>query len=398
MRESALNLHLKLKGKIEVKSKIENATMEDLSLLYSPGVAIPCLEIAEDESKSFDYTWRSNTIAVVSDGTAVLGLGDIGPTAAMPVMEGKAMLFKMLGDVNAVPLCIKSKSVEETIALISAMEPSFGGINLEDIKAPECIEIEQALKERLNIPVFHDDQHGTAIVVMAALMNASKLVQKPLETCRVVVSGTGAAGNAIIRMLHDYGVRDISAFNSQGHVTIESAKNAHHTLQSLAQLLNQDVRFDTLEHALDGADIFIGVSAANLLTADDINKMNENAIVLALANPDPEITYEEAKKGGARIVGTGRSDFPNQVNNILAFPGIFKGALDVGAKSISSNMKLAAAKAIAGLLTEGMLNEEHIIVSALDHRAVDAVAKAVKDEAIKEGLNTRKGDDCVQTE
>ena len=398
MRESALNLHLKLKGKVEVKSKIEDATMEDLSLLYSPGVAIPCLEIAKEESKSFDYTWRGNTIAVVSDGTAVLGLGDIGPTAAMPVMEGKAMLFKMLGNVNAVPLCINSQSVNETIEFISAIEPSFGGINLEDIKAPDCIEIEQALKQRLNIPVFHDDQHGTAIVVMAALMNATKLVNKPLASCKIVVSGTGAAGNAIIRMLHDYGVSDISAFNSQGHVTVESSKNAHHTLQSLAQLLNQDTRFDTLEQALDGADIFIGVSAANLLKAEDINKMNKDAIVLALANPDPEITYEEAKKGGARVVGTGRSDYPNQVNNILAFPGIFKGALGVGAKSISSNMKLAAAKAIANLLSEEMLNEEQIIVSALDHRAVDAVAKAVKDEAIKEGLNTRKGDDCVQTQ
>lgn len=391
MKEKALKLHKDLQGKIDVHSKVEKASVESLSLLYSPGVAEPCLEIQANPEKAFEYTWRNNTIAVVSDGSAVLGLGDIGAAAALPVMEGKAMLFKMLGNVNAIPLCINSNSVQETVDLITALEPTFGGINLEDIKAPECIEIEQALKEKLNIPVFHDDQHGTAIVVMAALLNAVKLVNKSLQDCKIVISGTGAAGNAIINMLSDYGVKNIVAFNSKGQVNAANTKNAHHTLKKLVHKLNNEDHYANLSDALNGADIFIGVSAANLIDRKAIKAMNKDAIVLALANPNPEISYDEAKNAGAKIVGTGRSDYPNQVNNILAFPGIFKGVLEVGATRISSNMKMAAAKAIAELIPETELSEEYIVVSALDERAATHVANAVKREAINEG-NVRNGE------
>ncbi|AYV34750.1 NAD(P)-dependent malic enzyme [Erysipelothrix rhusiopathiae] len=386
LKEASLELHQKLQGKIEVNNKQSVTTQEDLSLLYSPGVAEPCLEIKKNKDKVYDYTWKGNTVAVISNGSAVLGLGDIGAEAGLPVMEGKAMLFKAFSGLNAIPLVLDAQTPEAIISFCEMVAPSFGAINLEDIKAPECVFIEEALQKSLSIPVFHDDQHGTAIVVLAGLMNACRLVGKTLSESKVVISGTGAAGSAIIKMLYAYGVRDIYAMNSQGIISTTQSYEDDAVVADLCQYLSDDMGSKTLHDLLVDADIFIGVSIANLLTAQDIVVMNEDAIVFALANPNPEIPYDEAIKGGARVVGTGRSDYPNQINNVLAFPGIFKGAMSVRATEINASMKLAAAQAIASLIPTEELKETYIIPSVLDPRVVDAVSQAVAEKAIETGI------------
>lgn len=390
LKEKALKLHEDLQGKISTELKTPIKDKDDLSLVYSPGVAEPCLKIAEDVNKAYKYTSKSNTIAVISNGTAVLGLGDIGPEAALPVMEGKCCLFKQFGGVNAIPLVIKSKDVEEIINFVKLVSPGLGGVNLEDIKAPECIEIERRLKEELDIPVFHDDQHGTAIVTIAALINSLKLVGKKAEDCNVVISGAGAAGSSIIRMLLDLGINNIYAFNSKGVLNKKQKDNYTNQLyKELSEVTNKNQEDISLEEAMAKSDIFIGVSVPNKITKEMIKSMKKDPIIFAMANPVPEINYNDAKEAGARVVGTGRSDYPNQVNNVLAFPGLFKGALEVHSKKISESMKIAAAKAIASLITEEELNDEYVIPSPFDQRVAEVVAKAVAEEAIKEGL-TRK--------
>lgn len=386
LKTEALNLHKKLEGKVELSNKMEVTSLDELSLLYSPGVAEPCLEIQADPQKSYDYTWKGNTIAVVSNGTAVLGLGNIGAAAAMPVMEGKSMLFKAFGGVNAVPLVLDSMDSDEIIRSVELLAPTFGGINLEDIKAPECVYIEQELKKRLDIPVFHDDQHGTAIVVMAGLMNAYKLMNKDLKEAKVVVSGTGAAGSSIIRMLYEYGVRDISASNSKGLIDAEKKAEYDFVVQEICDYVTPLQGRKTVQDAMHGADIFIGVSVANLLTKQDIQNMNADPVVFALANPNPEIPYDDAIAAGARIVGTGRSDYPNQINNVLAFPGIFKGALASQAREINEAMKLAAAEGIASIIAEEDLSETNIVPNALDESVSEVVAQAVADCAKAMGV------------
>ncbi|MDD7306060.1 MAG: NADP-dependent malic enzyme [Peptoniphilaceae bacterium] len=387
INEEALKLHEQLQGKISTELKTPLRNKEDLSLVYSPGVAEPCRKIAENVNDVYKYTGKANTIAVISNGTAVLGLGDIGPEAALPVMEGKCCLFKQFGGVNAIPLVIRSKDVEEIINFVKLVSPGLGGINLEDIKAPECIEIERRLKEELDIPVFHDDQHGTAIVTIAALINSLKLVDKKFEDCNVVISGAGAAGSSIIRMLLDLGVNNIYAFNSKG--LINKAHKDEYTnklYKELAEITNKDKEDLSLEDAMKKADIFIGVSVANKINKEMVRSMRKDPIILAMANPNPEIPYDDAKEAGARIVGTGRSDYPNQVNNVLAFPGLFKGALEVHSKKISESMKIAAARGIASLISDDQLKEDYVIPSPFDERVADVVAKAVADQAIKEGL------------
>ena len=384
--EKALSKHEEWKGKIstELKCKLENR--DDLSVAYTPGVAEPCRQIAKNPDDVYKYTWRGNTIAVVSDGTAVLGLGDIGPAAGLPVMEGKSVLFKKFAGVNAVPLCIDTKDPDEIIKFCKQIAPTFGGINLEDISAPRCVQIERTLIKELDIPVFHDDQHGTAIVVTAAIMNALKVVNKKPEECTLVVSGTGAAGSSIIRMLHQYGIGRIYGFNINGIVLKEDYDKYDFLTKELTEITNQDNERLTLAQAMAKADIFVGVSAPNLVSQEMVKSMKRDPIVFAMANPEPEITYENAKAAGAKVIGTGRSDYPNQVNNVLAFPGLFRGALDCRASKITEEMKIAAARGLASLISDDELNADNVIPSAFDPRVAQVVAKAVADEARKAGL------------
>ena len=375
--EKALALHEKWNGKLETVSKTPVKTREDLSLAYTPGVAEPCKVIANDPEAAYTYTWKSNTVAVVSDGSAVLGLGNIGPYAAMPVMEGKAVLFKEFGGVNAVPICLDTQDTEEIIKAVTYLAPGFGGINLEDISAPRCFEIEERLKELLNIPVFHDDQHGTAIVVLAGIINALKVVNKKKEDCKVVVNGAGSAGVAITKLLLTYGFPNVIMCDKVGIVGKET-QGLNWMQQKMTEVTNPNNEKGSLADALKGADIFVGVSAPNIVTPDMVSSMNKDAILFAMANPVPEIMPDVAKAAGARVVGTGRSDFPNQVNNVVAFPGIFKGALEVRAVQITEEMKLAAAHAIAGLVPEDELNEDNIMPEAFNPKVAEVVAEAVK--------------------
>lgn len=385
LKEKALKLHEEIQGKISTELKTELNNADELSLVYSPGVAEPCKKIHENELDAYKYTWKANTIAVISNGTAVLGLGNIGPTAALPVMEGKACLFKKFGGLNAVPLVIDTEDTEEIIKFVKQVSPTFGGINLEDISAPKCIEIETRLKEELNIPVFHDDQHGTAIVTIAALINSLKLVKKEPEDCNVVISGVGAAGSSIIKMLNDFGVNDIFAFNSKG-ILIDGDEYKNKLYEELSKETNREKKSYSLEEAMENADIFIGVSVPNKINKAMISSMRRDPIILAMANPDPEIPYDEAKEAGARVVGTGRSDFPNQVNNVLAFPGLFKGALNVRANKITEKMKIAAAHAIASLIDDNDIREDYVIPSPFDMRVADVVAESVAKCAKEEGV------------
>ncbi len=378
--KQSLEKHKIWKGKITTQLKSPLKTTHDLALAYSPGVAEPCREIAKDKSKVYDYTWKQSTVAVISDGTAVLGLGDIGPEAALPVMEGKCALFKSFGGVDAIPICLDTKDTQEIIAICKALAPSFGGFNLEDIAAPKCVEIERTLKRELNIPVFHDDQHGTAIVVIAGLINALKLVNKKPEDLKVVVSGVGAAGSSIIYMLRDFGVKRIYGFKRSGTINKLDKANYDFLSQELCEFVNPDDSRKTMQEELVGADVFIGVSVGNIVSKDMIAGMNEKAIVFALANPDPEITYDDALAANAYIVGTGRSDFPNQVNNVLAFPGLFKGALASLASNITEEMKMAAARGIASLIDEKDLRPDYVIPSPFDPNVAEVVAQAVIDE------------------
>lgn len=383
--EESLEYHSKLKGKLEVKLKSDITSQKDLSLAYTPGVAEPCRKIAENKDCAYEYTWKSNTVAVVTDGTAVLGLGDIGPEAALPVMEGKSILFKKFGNIDAIPICLNTKDPKEIIDIVTAIAPTFGGINLEDISAPRCVEIERALIDRLDIPVFHDDQHGTAIVVTAALINALKVVNKKKEDITVVVSGCGAAGSSIIKMLKNFGVKEIYGFKRKGVILKDDYDEYDFLAKELALITNSNNKRLTMAEALTEADVFIGVSAPNLVTKEMVQNMKKNPIVFALANPEPEITYELGKEAGAKVMGTGRSDYPNQINNLLAFPGLFRGALDVRANKITEDMKLAASYGLASLVSDDELNENYILPSALDGRVSEVVAKAVAKKAIENG-------------
>ena len=378
VNEQALKLHEEWNGKIETTSKCKIASREDLALAYTPGVAEPCKVIAKDKEAAYKYTIKSNTIAVVSDGSAVLGLGNIGPYAAMPVMEGKAVLFKEFGGVNAVPICLDTQDTEEIIRTVATIAPGFGGINLEDISAPRCFEIETRLKEMLDIPVFHDDQHGTAIVVLAGIINALKVTGKNKEECQVVVNGAGSAGVAITKLLLTYGFRNVTMCDKSG-ILSKGSEGLNWMQESMMDVTNLTHKTGTLADALKGADIFVGVSAPNIVTADMVASMNHDAILFAMANPVPEIMPDVAKAAGARVIGTGRSDFPNQVNNVVAFPGIFKGALEGRAKQITEKMKLAAANAIAGLVADNELSDVNILPEAFDPRVADVVSRAVMD-------------------
>lgn len=376
--EKALQMHEQWNGKIETIAKSHVNSREDLAIAYTPGVAEPCKVIAQDSEAAYKYTIKSNTIAVVSDGSAVLGLGNIGAKAAMPVMEGKAVLFKEFGGVNAVPICLDTQDTEEIIRTVVNIAPAFGGINLEDISAPRCFEIEERLKELLDIPVFHDDQHGTAIVVLAGIINALKVTGKEKENCRVVVNGAGSAGVAITKLLLTYGFPNITMCDINGIIGKDSP-NLNWMQKKMVEITNLENKKGTLADALEGADIFVGVSAPNIVTKDMVASMNKDAILFAMANPVPEIMPDIAKEAGAKVVGTGRSDFPNQVNNVVAFPGIFKGALEGRATQITEEMKLATANAIAGLVADDELNENNILPEAFDPRVADVVSKAVKD-------------------
>lgn len=375
--EKALMLHEKWQGKLETVSKTPVKTREDLSLAYTPGVAEPCKVIAKDKEAAYTYTWKSNTVAVVSDGSAVLGLGNIGPHAAMPVMEGKAVLFKEFGGVNAVPICLDTQDTEEIIKAVTWLAPGFGGINLEDISAPRCFEIEERLKATLDIPVFHDDQHGTAIVVLAGIINGLKVVGKKKEDCKVVVNGAGSAGVAITKLLLTYGFPNVIMCDKVGIVG-KDTEGLNWMQQKMTEVTNLAGETGTLADALRGADIFVGVSAPGIVTAEMVSSMNHDSILFAMANPVPEIMPDVAKAAGARVVGTGRSDFPNQVNNVVAFPGIFKGALEGRAAQITEEMKLAAAEAIASLVPEEALNEDNIMPEAFNPKVAELVAEAVK--------------------
>ena len=386
IRKRSLEKHYEWNGKIEVVSRAKIESREDLSLAYTPGVAEPCLEIQKDYSKSFELTRRNNLVAVITDGTAVLGLGDIGPEAGMPVMEGKCALFKSFADVDAFPICVRSKDVDEIVNTIYLISGSFGGINLEDIAAPRCFEIEGKLKEICDIPVFHDDQHGTAIVVAAALINALKIVKKDISAVKVVINGAGSAGCAIGRHLLNMGVKNLTMVDRFGIISRddESLSEAH---RSIAMLTNCEMMRGTLADAMVGADVFIGVSAPGVVSEDMVRSMADDAIVFPMANPTPEIMPDAAKRAGARIVGTGRSDYPNQINNVLAFPGIFRGALDCRATTINEEMKVATSLALANYIPDDELSEENIIPSALDKRVAQIVAKAVIEAAKKTGVN-----------
>ena len=381
----SLKRHYDWKGKIEVICRCPLEDKDDLSLAYTPGVAQPCLEIQKDVNKSYELTRRSNLVAVVTDGTAVLGLGDIGPEAGMPVMEGKCALFKAFGDVDAVPICVRSKEVDDIVKTVSLIAGSFGGINLEDISAPRCFEIEEKLKETCDIPIFHDDQHGTAVVTLAALLNALKLTGKKMEEIKVVTSGAGAAGIAIIKLLIAMGLKNVILCDRKGAI-YEGREGLNKEKEEMAKITNRDHEAGTLEEVLKGADVFIGVSAPGCVTQDMVRSMNENPILFPMANPTPEIMPDLAKEAGAAVVGTGRSDFPNQINNVLAFPGIFRGALDVRASEINDEMKIAAAKAIASFVTDDLLSADYIIPSALDKNVATAVAEAVAKVAKETGV------------
>ena len=382
--EKALEKHEEWQGKIGTHLKSPINSREDLNLAYTPGVAQPCIEINKNKADVYKYTWKGNTVAVITDGTAVLGLGDIGPEASLPVMEGKCALLKRFGDVDGIPIALDTKDPKEIIQICKALAPGFGGFNLEDISAPRCVEIERALIEALDIPVFHDDQHGTAIVVTAGLINALKLVNKKVEDIKVVVSGAGAAGSSIIRMLDKLGVKDILAFNINGIITKADNDKYDFLTKELSEIVNKEQKRITFKEAFVGADVFIGVSAPRIVSKDMVKSMNHDAIVFSMANPEPEISYQDAKDAGARVVGTGRSDSPNQVNNVLAFPGLFKGALDCRATKINEEMKLGAAIGIAKLIETHEMNDEYVIPSAFDER----VAKTVAEEVIKAAHQT----------
>ena len=385
--EKSLAKHEEWRGKVATELKMPLETRDDLSAAYTPGVAEPCRQIHRNPDDVYKYTWKGNTIAVVSDGTAVLGLGDIGPAAGLPVMEGKCALFKKFAGVDAVPLCIDTKDPQKIIEFCRQIAPTFGGINLEDISAPRCVEIERTLVRELDIPVFHDDQHGTAIVVTAAVMNALKLTGKKAADCTLVVSGAGAAGSSIIRMLHKLGIGRIYAFNINGIIIKEDFEKYDFLTRELTEITNPDNRRISLAEAMRGADIFVGVSAPNLVSGEMVRSMAERPTVFAMANPEPEITYEAAKAAGAYIIGTGRSDFPNQINNLLAFPGLFRGALDCRASKITEEMKIAASRGLASLVSDEELSPEMIIPSVFDKRVAETVARAVADEARKAGLS-----------
>ena len=382
----SLEKHAEWRGKIEVKVRAEVDSSEALSLAYTPGVATPCLEIQKDVNKSFDLTRRWNTVAVVTDGTAVLGLGDIGPEAGMPVMEGKCALFKAFGDVDAIPLCVRSKDTDEIVRTIELLAGSFGGVNLEDISAPRCFEIEEKLKKCTDIPIFHDDQHGTAVVTLAGVINALKVVDKNIEDVKIVTSGAGAAGIAIIKLLMAMGLKNVIMTDRNGAI-YKGREGLNPIKEEMAAITNFNMEKGSLADVIKGANIFIGVSAPGTLTKDMVRSMAKDAIIFACANPTPEIFPDEAKEAGARVVSTGRSDFPNQVNNVLCFPGIFRGALDVRASEINDEMKIAAAKAIAGLVSDEELNEEYILPKAFDMRVREAVAKATAEAAKKSGVS-----------
>ena len=384
--EESLKKHYEWQGKIEVICRAPLETRDDLSLAYTPGVAQPCLEIQKDVDKSYELTRRSNLVAVVTDGTAVLGLGDIGPEAGMPVMEGKCALFKAFGDVDAVPLCVRSKEVDDIVNTVRLLAGSFGGVNLEDISAPRCFEIEKKLKACCDIPIFHDDQHGTAVVTLAALLNALKVVGKKLDEIRVVTSGAGAAGIAIIKLLISMGLKDVVLCDRNGAIYKGRPEGMNPVKDEMAEITNQQMRKGSLEEVIKGADVFIGVSAPNCVTPEMIKSMADKPILFPMANPTPEIMPDLAKEAGAAVVGTGRSDFPNQINNVLAFPGIFRGALDVRASDINDAMKIAAAKAIASFVTDDKLSADYIIPSALDKSVAQAVAKAVAQAARDTGV------------
>lgn len=381
----AIEKHYEWKGKIEVISRASIKTREDLSVAYTPGVAAPCLEIAEDERKAYDLTRKNNLVAVITDGTAVLGLGDIGPSAAMPVMEGKCALFKEFADVDAFPICVNSKDVDDIVKTIALISKSFGGINLEDISAPRCFEIEDRLKEICDIPIFHDDQHGTAIITSAALINAAKVAGKKKEDMNIVVNGAGAAGTAVTKLLIDMGFGNVIMCDSKGTIS-RDMPGLKGMKAEMAQITNKNNQKGTLKDALVGADAFIGVSKPNIVTSEMVSTMAKNSIVMAMANPVPEIMPDEAKRGGALVVGTGRSDFPNQINNVSAFPGVFKGALKVRAREITNSMKIKAALALAGMVPDDLLKPDYILPNPLDKKIVDVISEAVSEEAIKAGV------------
>ena len=384
--KESLKKHFEWKGKIEVVSRVPVDGKEALSLAYTPGVAQPCLEIQKDEKLSYELTRRWNTVAVVTDGTAVLGLGDIGSVAGMPVMEGKCVLFKAFGDVDAIPLCVASKDVDEIVNTVALLEGSFGGVNLEDISAPRCFEIEKKLKERCSIPIFHDDQHGTAVITLAGLTNALKLVGKKLPEIRIVVNGAGAAATAITKLLISAGAVDVTLCDRSGAIYDGRQDHMNAAKQEIASITNPSKRQGKLADVLQGADVFVGVSVPKMVTTEMVKTMNRDAIIFACANPTPEIFPEEAKAGGAAVISTGRSDYPNQINNVLAFPGIFRGALDCRASDINDAMKIAAAKALAGLISDEELSADYIIPAAFDPRVRDAVAGAVREAAYQSGV------------
>ncbi|MEE3498586.1 malic enzyme-like NAD(P)-binding protein [Ruminococcus sp. YE282] len=385
IRQESLKKHYDWNGKIEVISRVPISSSEDLSLAYTPGVAEPCLEIQKDINKSYELTRRNNLVAVVTDGTAVLGLGDIGPEAGMPVMEGKCALFKEFGDVDAFPICIKSKDVDEIVNAVYLISGSFGGINLEDIAAPRCFEIERKLKEKCDIPIFHDDQHGTAVIVAAGLINSLKIVNKKIDEIKVVMNGAGAAGIAIAKHLLNMGVKNIVLCDSKG-IICKGDSRLNPVKQEMAEITNLEHKQGNLADAMVGTDVFLGISAAGCVSEEMVKSMNVNPIIFAMANPTPEIMPDLAKKAGAAVVGTGRSDFPNQINNVLAFPGIFRGALDCRASDINEEMKIAASYALASLVEDDKLNADYILPEAFDSRVGKTVAKAVKEAAIKSGV------------
>ncbi|MGJ9386094.1 NAD(P)-dependent malic enzyme [Salipaludibacillus sp. CF4.18] len=389
LREESLQMHRDNKGKLETTAKVAVRNPKELSLAYSPGVAEPCKEIFEDKSKVFEYTMKGNTVAVVTDGSAVLGLGNIGPEAAMPVMEGKAVLFKSFAGVDAFPICLNTNNVDEIVNTVKLLEPSLGGINLEDISAPRCFEIEDRLKKETNIPVFHDDQHGTAIVTVAGLVNGLKIVDKNISAIKVVINGAGAAGIAIVQLLNLFGVSDVILCDSKGAIYEGRPHGMNPLKEKMAKITNRTNVMGSLEEAVKGTDVFIGVSVAGALTKEMVGTMNKDSIIFAMANPIPEIMPEDAKVAGAKVIGTGRSDFPNQVNNVLAFPGIFRGALDIQATHINEEMKKAAVLAISSLISAEELSADYVIPSPFDNRVALAVAKDVANAGIETGVNRK---------
>ncbi|MFD1019018.1 NAD(P)-dependent malic enzyme [Thalassobacillus hwangdonensis] len=392
LRDEALHIHRVNKGKLETHSKVPVRNAKDLSLAYSPGVAEPCKEIYDHKESVYDYTMKGNMVAVVTDGSAVLGLGNIGPEASLPVMEGKAALFKSFAGVDAFPICLDTNDIDEIVRTVKLMEPTFGGVNLEDIAAPNCFIIEERLKKETNIPIFHDDQHGTAIVTVAGLMNALKITGKSFSDIKVIANGAGAAGIAIIKLLYHFGVRDIIMCDSKGAIFEGRSYGMNDVKDEIAKITNKDKQEGNLEEVMEGADVFIGVSVGGLLSKEMVARMNDDSIIFAMANPEPEIMPEDAKEAGAKVIGTGRSDFPNQVNNVLAFPGIFRGALDVRATRINEKMKIAAVEAIASLVSDEELNEDYVIPAPFDSRVAPAVAAAVAKAAMDSGVARHRVD------